>query len=49
MGSDDEMMLNLLMGEEANAKVGEEEHFMILAALEQLQAEKNDVRGDSWL
>jgi hypothetical protein len=34
MGSDDEMMLNLLMEEEANAKIGEEEHFITLKQLQ---------------
>jgi hypothetical protein len=40
MDSDDEMMLNQFMEEEANAATVEEEHLMILACLLQLRTDE---------
>jgi hypothetical protein len=41
MDSEDEMMVHLFMEEESNSSADEEEHFLILTALPQLQADEN--------
>jgi aspartyl aminopeptidase len=50
MDSEDQMMMHLLMAEEANAAIDEQEHLMILVGLLQLEEEEKEAlpkRGGS--
>jgi aspartyl aminopeptidase len=44
MDSEDQMMMHLLMAEEANAAIDEQEHLMILVGLLQLEEEEKEAQ-----